>query len=74
MIIYYGYVGLGMGEKMVRAFVCERCEHTWVPAGEEKPRVCPKCKSPYWDRPRRADRAVEKRAKKEFAKEERAKA
>ena len=23
---------------------------------EEEPRVCPKCKSPYWNRPRRVKR------------------
>lgn len=28
-----------------------RCGHEWIPRGE-KPRVCPKCKSPYWDRPK----------------------
>ncbi|MBI4362265.1 MAG: hypothetical protein HY558_03740 [Euryarchaeota archaeon] len=32
---------------------CERCDHEWIPRHpEENPRVCPKCKSPYWDRPR----------------------
>lgn len=31
---------------------CERCDHEWVPRGEKEPRVCPKCKSPYWDTPR----------------------
>jgi predicted Zn-ribbon and HTH transcriptional regulator len=35
-------------------YQCERCEHQWVPVKQdEKPKVCPKCKSPYWDRPRR---------------------
>jgi predicted Zn-ribbon and HTH transcriptional regulator len=35
-------------------FHCERCGGEWVPRDIEKPpRVCPKCKSPYWDRPRR---------------------
>ena len=47
-------------------FRCERCGHQWIPRGiealvseqpkapkVEKPKVCPKCKSPYWDRPRR---------------------
>jgi Zn finger protein HypA/HybF involved in hydrogenase expression len=28
---------------------CMRCNHTWVPRGK-KPRFCPKCKSPYWDK------------------------
>ena len=32
---------------------CFRCEHIWIPRDiEEKPKVCPKCKNPYWDRPR----------------------
>jgi Zn finger protein HypA/HybF involved in hydrogenase expression len=36
-------------------FVCERCEHEWIPReAEVEPRVCPKCKSPYWNTPRRA--------------------
>lgn len=45
----------------VTAYRC-RCGHEWVPAdirSEERPRVCPKCKSPNWDRPyrfRRRDR------------------
>lgn len=29
-----------------------RCGHEWFPRGAEKPRVCPVCKSPNWDRPR----------------------
>jgi hypothetical protein len=28
---------------------CERCSHEWVPRGKAKPRICPKCKSAYWD-------------------------
>jgi hypothetical protein len=38
-------------------WLCERCGHKWVPRDMEGepdgPRVCPKCKSPYWNRPRR---------------------
>jgi predicted Zn-ribbon and HTH transcriptional regulator len=71
MLIYHQYIVIRMGEKMVRAFVCERCGHAWVPAGVEKPRVCPKCKSPYWDRPRRADRVIERTVKKEVVKGDR---
>ncbi len=34
-------------------FRCERCEHEWLPRDKDnEPRVCPKCKSPYWNRPR----------------------
>lgn len=32
---------------------CERCEHEWIPRESQEPRVCPKCKSPYWNRPRK---------------------
>lgn len=34
---------------------CTRCSHEWLPmkSSSEPPRICPKCKSPYWDRPRR---------------------
>jgi predicted Zn-ribbon and HTH transcriptional regulator len=45
----------GMVKVQVDAWKCERCEHVWLPRDPDtKPRVCPKCKSPYWDRPRRA--------------------
>lgn len=39
----------------LKGWLCERCSHLWVPREKDrKPRVCPKCKSPYWDRPRRS--------------------
>jgi DNA-directed RNA polymerase subunit RPC12/RpoP len=40
----------------VMGYRCERCGHEWIPRGdgEQEPKVCPKCKSPYWDRPRKA--------------------
>ncbi|HSW58857.1 MAG TPA: site-specific DNA-methyltransferase [Dehalococcoidales bacterium] len=31
---------------------CLRCEHVWYPNRPLKPKVCPKCKSPYWNRPK----------------------
>jgi hypothetical protein len=42
-----------MGEITLKGFECERCQHQWVPREEDYPRVCPKCKSPYWDKPRK---------------------
>jgi len=30
---------------------CERCGHVWDTRLRD-PRVCPKCHSPYWNRPR----------------------
>lgn len=45
-------------------FECERCGHQWVPRERgEEPRVCPKCKSPYWDRPRKDAEPVKKPGK-----------
>lgn len=40
---------------------CERCQHEWLPRGEFEPKVCPKCKSPYWDRPRKLQAKSEPR-------------
>jgi len=43
---------------VVNAFECLRCGHKWIPRVElsqlegelkDKPRICPKCKSAYWD-------------------------
>ena len=41
------------GTFRVTAYRC-RCGHEWVPRDLRQaspPRVCPKCKSPNWDRP-----------------------
>jgi DNA-directed RNA polymerase subunit RPC12/RpoP len=38
-------------------YKCERCGHEWLPRVQrQEPKVCPKCKSPYWNTPRKADR------------------
>jgi predicted Zn-ribbon and HTH transcriptional regulator len=38
----------------VMGYRCERCSHEWIPKDvAREPAVCPKCKSPYWDRQRR---------------------
>jgi len=36
---------------MIYRYSCIRCHHEW-PSKQERPRVCPKCKSPWWDTPR----------------------
>ena len=41
-----------MAEITLKGWECERCKHQWVPREKDYPKVCPKCKSPYWDRPR----------------------
>ncbi|QGH72334.1 MAG: DNA directed RNA polymerase, 7 kDa subunit [Podoviridae sp. ctg2L5] len=33
----------------LKELICKRCGHKWV-ARKPEVRVCPKCKSPYWDR------------------------
>ncbi len=40
----------------VMGYRCERCSHEWIPRGgtEEEPRVCPKCRSPWWNKPRKS--------------------
>jgi len=48
----------------VLGYRCERCRHEWVPRGVDtaakkpppEPRVCPKCKSPYWNKPRKREK------------------
>lgn len=39
----------------VNGFLCERCGHKWIPRTkiDEDPIICPKCKSPYWNKPRK---------------------
>lgn len=36
----------------VKSCTCERCSHKWIPkqASAEDITVCPRCKSPYWNR------------------------
>jgi Zn finger protein HypA/HybF involved in hydrogenase expression len=33
----------------LRKMHCRKCCHEWSPRGEEV-RICPKCRSAYWDR------------------------
>lgn len=49
-----------MSKLHLLGYHCERCKHDWVPrVQEQEPKVCPKCKSPYWNRPRRAARETQ---------------
>jgi len=44
-----------MPKVTVQAMQCCRCDHTWIPrANNPDPKVCPACKSPYWNTPKRA--------------------
>jgi len=43
-----------MGKVMLEGFQCERCKHKWIPRSKDEiPTICPKCKSPYWNKPRK---------------------
>jgi DNA-directed RNA polymerase subunit RPC12/RpoP len=44
-----------MKQIKIAGYECYRCSHQWSPRKKKKPRVCPHCKSPYWDRPRQKD-------------------
>ena len=47
-----------MSKITVEGFKCERCGHEWVPKRKKDPIVCPSCKSPYWNRPRKQVEAL----------------
>lgn len=39
-----------MARIQLAGYRCERCGHEWVPRdAAREPRVCPNCKSPYWN-------------------------
>lgn len=46
----------------IAGFRCERCSHEWAQrqAKEELPKVCPRCKSPYWNTPRKRAKSKKK--------------
>jgi predicted Zn-ribbon and HTH transcriptional regulator len=48
-----------MGKVTLEGYVCDRCGHKWIPRSkiDEAPTICPKCKSPYWNKPRKLQEA-----------------
>lgn len=40
-------------KKIVICATCQRCGHEWQPRDVDKVKVCPKCKTAYWDIPKR---------------------
>ena len=53
-----GYTSRRILKKMARVkldgYRCDRCRHEWLPRDKgQDPKVCPKCKSPYWNTPRK---------------------
>lgn len=51
-----------IGEVLLPGCRC-RCGHEWLPRKNEKPDVCPKCKSPRWDKPYVDKNRITKRLK-----------
>jgi DNA-directed RNA polymerase subunit RPC12/RpoP len=51
-----------MGRIKIDGYICERCNHIWAPRQnsnkDDLPTVCPKCKSPYWNKPRKKPRKI----------------
>ena len=38
----------------VEAYECDRCGHgPWLPRKLVMPKICPNCKSPYWNKKRK---------------------
>lgn len=58
LFLRYSLKEMSMQKVSVWQFTCERCEESWIPRDAEsdepkKPMTCPKCKSPYWNTPRK---------------------
>ncbi len=53
-VVEGGLMAVTKKKVVVLVLQCERCGYKWTARGEVLPKVCssPKCKSPYWNRPR----------------------
>lgn len=54
-IVVSGGEAVGGANVLIIGHKCHRCSHKWVPERldfSKIPKVCPKCKSPYWDTPK----------------------
>ncbi len=47
-------------KRTVDIYKCDRCGHEWQKKGKEEPLICPKCKSAYWNRPKKEDTEEQK--------------
>jgi Zn finger protein HypA/HybF involved in hydrogenase expression len=48
---------MAMAKVQLWGYRCERCRHEWLPRDKDaEPKMCPKCKSPYWNVPRKKGR------------------
>ena len=57
-----------MAYVLIEGYMCERCGYRWGARNgtgsraKTDPRTCPKCKTPYWNKPRRLSLPTDKRA------------
>lgn len=49
----------GMAKRQLVVFKCRQCNHRWLPR-ILAPALCPKCHSPYWDKPLRPKKSTKK--------------
>ena len=53
-----GVAEVKMPRIIIQGYRCQRCNHHWAPRNgtgyrdKEDPKTCPRCKSPYWNKPR----------------------
>ena len=40
-------------EELVLTCTCERCGYVWKAAGDLKPETCARCRSAYWNKPKK---------------------
>jgi len=45
---------------VITELACLRCGGTWIPRKVQLPSYCPKCNSPYWNKPRRIKKSEKK--------------
>ncbi|MFZ0514314.1 MAG: hypothetical protein WAM14_22110 [Candidatus Nitrosopolaris sp.] len=64
-----------MAKVMLEGYKCERCGHTWIPRATTKqlPTICPRCKSPYWNRPRIGNKISDRKINQPIIKSEKIK-
>ena len=51
----YCFLNMAKIKIVVEGYKCERCGHEWIPRIklDEEPIICPSCKSPYWNKPKK---------------------
>lgn len=44
-----------LGQVTRKVWKCDRCDHEWLSRDGKEPIRCAKCKSPYWNQPRKGE-------------------